>query len=77
MAEHGWGAPPDGARTVVRVPHLGDCDRTGALRLDALVGIMQDIAGDDARLVATCASAAEVSMLVAPGPMLDVAAIIR
>lgn len=45
----GWSDPPAGARTVDRVPHLGDCDRTGALRLDALVGFLQDIAGDDAR----------------------------
>lgn len=45
-----WSAPPPGARSTVRVPHLGDCDRTGALRLDALVGLLQDIAGDDARV---------------------------
>lgn len=45
----GWSDPPEGARATVRVPHLGDCDRTGALRLDALVGFLQDIAGDDAR----------------------------
>ena len=44
-----WSDPPAGATRVERVPHLGDCDRTGALRLDALVGFMQDIAGDDAR----------------------------
>lgn len=43
-------APPAGARSIVRIPHLGDCDRTGALRLDSLVGFLQDIAGDDARV---------------------------
>lgn len=45
----GWSEPPGGARTVERMPHLGDCDRNGALRLDALIGFLQDIAGDDAR----------------------------
>ena len=44
-----WSDPPAGARATVRIPHLGDCDRNGALRLDALVGFLQDIAGDDAR----------------------------
>jgi acyl-ACP thioesterase len=44
-----WSDPPAGATRVERVPHLGDCDRTGALRLDALTGFMQDAAGDDAR----------------------------
>lgn len=43
-----WGAPPDAARSIVRIPHLGDCDRMGVLRLDALVGYLQDIAGDAA-----------------------------
>lgn len=46
----GGGGPPAGARSTVRIPHLGDCDRTGALRLDALVGFLQDLAGDDARV---------------------------
>ncbi|MFM7617636.1 MAG: acyl-[acyl-carrier-protein] thioesterase [Actinomycetes bacterium] len=45
----GWTAPPAGARSTGRIPHLGDCDRTGALRLDALVGFLQDIAGDAGR----------------------------
>lgn len=44
-----WGQPPADAYGATRVPHLGDCDRFGALRLDALAGFCQDAAGDDAR----------------------------
>jgi acyl-ACP thioesterase len=54
--------PPADAFVVEREPHLGDCDRMGALRLDAVAGFLQDAAGDDARRRA--ASASPVAWLV-------------
>ena len=59
-----WSDPPLAAHSTVRVPHLGDCDRTGALRLDALVGFMQDIAGDDAREATGEPTSAPIAWLV-------------